>query len=255
MVSPPAPACGPRPARDRSTRRSPVRRAPIPLRTAAPGALHTRSARRTLRPLRPGTPAQGRPGGRHPRPHGPVLRRLRGRRTRRLARTVWAGRAPATGGGSRPAWERERPLLPSRSPPASRLRPHWSHGASVKLWARCSSRDRRAKTPRRLLIGEIRIVSPTDIRPTNRVPAEVRIPDELVGDTGEPPTADVFGRFGLKGASGGSPSRASAAHEAPPPAPGRPPPAAVPYSTSTRAVVSLGTPDELWWLLAGRRRR
>jgi hypothetical protein len=42
----------------------------------------------------------------------------------------------------------------------------------------------------RLLIGEIRVVSPTDIRPTYRVPADVRIPEELVGDTGfEPVTS------------------------------------------------------------------
>jgi site-specific DNA recombinase len=45
----------------------------------------------------------------------------------------------------------------------------------------------RTKALLRLLIGEIRVVSPDDIRPTYRVPAAVRIPNELVGDTGFEP--------------------------------------------------------------------
>jgi site-specific DNA recombinase len=40
----------------------------------------------------------------------------------------------------------------------------------------------RTKALLRLLIGEIRVVSPADIRPTYRVPAGVRIPEELVGE-------------------------------------------------------------------------
>ncbi len=48
----------------------------------------------------------------------------------------------------------------------------------------------RTKALLRLLIGEIRVVSPDDIRPTYRVPPEVRIPADLVGDTGfEPVTS------------------------------------------------------------------
>ena len=57
----------------------------------------------------------------------------------------------------------------------------------------------RTKALLRLLIGEIRVVSPADIRPTYRVPAirptyrvpaGVRIPEDLVGDTGfEPVTS------------------------------------------------------------------
>ncbi len=38
----------------------------------------------------------------------------------------------------------------------------------------------RAKALLRLLIEEIRVVSPTDIRPAYRVPLEVRTPTELV---------------------------------------------------------------------------
>lgn len=64
-------------------------------------------------------------------------------------------------------------------------------------WALSQALDRvlqqgpraRAKALLRLLIGEIRVVSPLGIRPTYRVPAEVRIPEELVGEGGlEPPT-------------------------------------------------------------------
>ncbi len=47
----------------------------------------------------------------------------------------------------------------------------------------------RTKALLRLLIGEIRVISPDDIRPTYRVPATVRIPNELVAEGGfEPPT-------------------------------------------------------------------
>ncbi len=46
----------------------------------------------------------------------------------------------------------------------------------------------RTKALLRLLIGEIRVVSPTDIRPTYRVPPEVRIPEGLVGEVGVEPT-------------------------------------------------------------------
>ena len=50
----------------------------------------------------------------------------------------------------------------------------------------------RTKALLRLLIGEIRVVSPNDIRPTYRVPAAVRIPEEVVGEGGlEPPTSEV----------------------------------------------------------------
>jgi site-specific DNA recombinase len=50
----------------------------------------------------------------------------------------------------------------------------------------------RTKALLRLLIGEIRVVSPGDIRPTYRVPAAVRIPEDLVGEGGlEPPTGAV----------------------------------------------------------------
>ena len=46
----------------------------------------------------------------------------------------------------------------------------------------------RTKALLRLLIGEIRVVSPDDIRSTYRIPASaVRIPDEVVGDTGFEP--------------------------------------------------------------------
>jgi hypothetical protein len=41
----------------------------------------------------------------------------------------------------------------------------------------------------RVLIEEIRFVSPEDIRPTYRVPMSVRTPNEVVGEGGfEPPT-------------------------------------------------------------------
>ncbi len=46
----------------------------------------------------------------------------------------------------------------------------------------------RTKALLRLLIGEIRVVPPDDIRPTCRVPAAVRIPEELVGEVGVEPT-------------------------------------------------------------------
>ncbi len=46
----------------------------------------------------------------------------------------------------------------------------------------------RTKALLRLLVGEIRVVSPDDIRPTYRVPALVRIPEELVGEVGVEPT-------------------------------------------------------------------
>jgi hypothetical protein len=40
----------------------------------------------------------------------------------------------------------------------------------------------------RLLVGEIRVVSPADIRPTYRVPVAVRTPEALVRETGVEPT-------------------------------------------------------------------
>ena len=40
----------------------------------------------------------------------------------------------------------------------------------------------------RLLIGEIRVVPPVEVRPTCRVSVEVRIPEELVGEVGVEPT-------------------------------------------------------------------
>ncbi len=46
----------------------------------------------------------------------------------------------------------------------------------------------RTKALLRLLIGEIRVVAPDDIRPTYRVPAAVRIPKDLVGEVGVEPT-------------------------------------------------------------------
>ena len=46
----------------------------------------------------------------------------------------------------------------------------------------------RTKTLLCVLIGEIRVVSPDDIRPTYRVPPEVRIPNDLVGEEGVEPT-------------------------------------------------------------------
>ena len=46
----------------------------------------------------------------------------------------------------------------------------------------------RTKALLRLLIGEIRVVSPDDIRPIYRVPAAVRIPEERVGEVGVEPT-------------------------------------------------------------------
>ena len=50
----------------------------------------------------------------------------------------------------------------------------------------------RTKALLRLLIGEIRVISPADIRPTYRVPVAVRIPEDLVGEGGlEPPTGGV----------------------------------------------------------------
>ena len=45
----------------------------------------------------------------------------------------------------------------------------------------------RAKALLRLLIEEIRVVSPTDIRPAYRVPLEVRTPTELVSRLGFEP--------------------------------------------------------------------
>ena len=51
----------------------------------------------------------------------------------------------------------------------------------------------RTKALLRLLIGEIRVVSPDDIRPTYRVPPEVRIPNELVGEVGVEPTRRLRG--------------------------------------------------------------
>ena len=44
----------------------------------------------------------------------------------------------------------------------------------------------RTKALLRILIGEIRVISPTDIRPTYRVP-EVRVPEDLVGEIGLEP--------------------------------------------------------------------
>ena len=70
--------------------------------------------------------------------------------------------------------------------------------AALVSWALSQALDKvlqqgqraRTKALLRLLIGEIRVVSPTDIRPTYRVPVDVRIPEELVGDTGfEPVTS------------------------------------------------------------------
>ena len=46
----------------------------------------------------------------------------------------------------------------------------------------------RTKALLRLLIGEIRVVAPDDIRPTYRVPPAVRIPEDLVGEVGVEPT-------------------------------------------------------------------
>ena len=62
--------------------------------------------------------------------------------------------------------------------------------AALVSWALSQALDQvlqqgqraRTKALLRLLIGEIRVVSPTDIRPTYRVPADVRIPEELVGE-------------------------------------------------------------------------
>ena len=45
----------------------------------------------------------------------------------------------------------------------------------------------RAKAILRLLIEEIRVVSPDDIRPAYRVPMTVRTPDELVSRLGFEP--------------------------------------------------------------------
>ncbi len=72
--------------------------------------------------------------------------------------------------------------------------------ATLVSWALSQALDQvlkqgqraRTKALLRLLIGEIRVVSPTDIRPTYRVPAGVRIPEELVGEAGfEPATRGV----------------------------------------------------------------
>jgi hypothetical protein len=50
----------------------------------------------------------------------------------------------------------------------------------------------RTKALLRILIGEIRVVSPNDIRPTYRVPGAVRIPNDLVGEPGfEPGTRRI----------------------------------------------------------------
>ncbi|MHB8398623.1 MAG: recombinase family protein [Candidatus Limnocylindrales bacterium] len=50
----------------------------------------------------------------------------------------------------------------------------------------------RTKALLRLLVGEIRVISPADIRPIYRVPVAVRTPEELVGEGGlEPPTGGV----------------------------------------------------------------
>ena len=50
----------------------------------------------------------------------------------------------------------------------------------------------RTKALLQLLIEEIRVVSPADIRPTYRVPTEVRIVNGMVGEGGlEPPTSEV----------------------------------------------------------------
>jgi hypothetical protein len=50
----------------------------------------------------------------------------------------------------------------------------------------------RTKALLRLLIEEIRVVSPADIRPTYRVPTEVRIVNGLVGEPGlEPGTSGI----------------------------------------------------------------
>jgi hypothetical protein len=62
--------------------------------------------------------------------------------------------------------------------------------AALVSWALSQALDQvlqqgqraRTKALLRLLIGEIRGVSPTDIRPTYRVPTDVRIPEELVGE-------------------------------------------------------------------------
>ncbi len=46
----------------------------------------------------------------------------------------------------------------------------------------------RTKALLRLLVGEIPVVGPDDIRPTYRVPTAVRIPEDLVGEVGVEPT-------------------------------------------------------------------
>lgn len=59
--------------------------------------------------------------------------------------------------------------------------------------ARTEGPHARTKPLLRPLIGEIRVVSPDDIRPTYRVPGSVRIPDELVGEVGLEPTRRLRG--------------------------------------------------------------
>lgn len=68
--------------------------------------------------------------------------------------------------------------------------------AAIVSWALSQALDEilraappaRAKALLRILIEEIRVVSPADIRPTYRVPVEVRLPEDVVGEVGVEPT-------------------------------------------------------------------
>ena len=86
------------------------------------------------------------------------------------------------------AGELDAPLVQSRSGPIEAAIVSWALSQALAQVLRQGQRA-RTKALLRLLIGEIRVLSPDDIRPTYRVPMAVRTPNELVAEGGfEPPT-------------------------------------------------------------------
>jgi site-specific DNA recombinase len=90
--------------------------------------------------------------------------------------TIEASLAESTGGDEGP-----------RSEPADAAIVSWAVSKALGQVLR-QGPHARTKALLRILIDEIRVVSPDDIRPTYRVPATVRIPQELVGEVGFEPT-------------------------------------------------------------------
>jgi site-specific DNA recombinase len=82
-------------------------------------------------------------------------------------------------------------VLPAPGPPMDAVIVSWTLSQALGTILRHAP-PARTKALLRLLIKEIRVVSPADIRPTYRVPTGVRTVNELVGEGGlEPPTGGV----------------------------------------------------------------